>query len=60
MVFLMMKTRFSKHVEVVKNWIKTLIQTVCGFLFTLHNYIIIRQLYCQRKCLQITPNIYRF
>ena len=33
MVFLMMKTRFSKHVEVVKNWIKTLIQTVCGFVY---------------------------
>ena len=37
MFFLMMNTWCSKHVEDIKNWIKTLIWKACLLLVTLHN-----------------------
>jgi len=39
MVFLMMKTWCSKHVEDTKNWVKTLIRQVCICWFNLPNWI---------------------
>ena len=39
MVFLMMNTGYSKHVEDSTKWIKTLIWKVCICWFTLHYLI---------------------